>query len=114
MVSGIPNLILAVGYTNATFTLKVDLISAYFCRMRKFMDAKKINKCIPMYGTREGENLDDKGDDLIGLSSGYLVRAKSLLPRQGNFHPWKYYQNYFYDLLTFKYGALDDGVMKFS
>lgn len=114
MVSGVPNFILAVGYTNATFTLKVDLISSYFCRMRKFMDKKKFSKCVPIYGSREGERADDTGEDLLDLSSGYIMRSKHLLPRQGKHYPWKYYQNYFCDMWAFRYGALNDGVMTFS
>lgn len=113
MVSGVPNLILAVGYTNATFTLKVDLISAYFIRMRKYMDKKKKNFCVPIYGARDGEAADDKGEDLLDLSSGYITRSKHLLPRQGKYYPWKYYQNYFYDMWAFRYGALNDKVMTF-
>lgn len=114
MVSGIPNFILAVGYTNATFTLKVDLISSYYCRMRKYMDTTNKKKCVPQYGTGAEESVDDVGEDLLDLSSGYIERSKHLLPRQGKHYPWKYYQNYFYDLYAFRYGALNDGVMNFD
>lgn len=113
MINDVPNFILAVGYTNATFTLKVDLICSYYCRMRKYMDVKKYQKCVPVYQP-SGKQPELEGDDLIDLSSGYIQRAKNLLPKQGNYHPWKYYQNYFYDLMAFRYGALNDGGMTFA
>ena len=70
MVSGIPNFILSVGYTNMTFTLKVDLIGTYVCRLLKHMDKKGAKKCVPIYGTRKDENPEDPGEALIDLSSG--------------------------------------------
>jgi hypothetical protein len=51
---------------------------------------------------------------LIGLSSGYVLRAQHLFPKQGPRTPWKLYQNYALDLLALGYGRLEDGVMKFS
>jgi cation diffusion facilitator CzcD-associated flavoprotein CzcO len=32
MLSGVPNFALAVGYTNASWTLKVDLVCEHFLR----------------------------------------------------------------------------------
>ena len=33
MLDGVPNLAFALGYTNASWTLKVDLVSAYVSRL---------------------------------------------------------------------------------
>ncbi|CAE7824050.1 ethA [Symbiodinium microadriaticum] len=112
MVSGVPNFILSVGYTNMTFTLKVDLIGTYVTRLLAHMDKKGCKKCVPVYGNREGESPDDRGEDLIDLSAGYIQRAIGQFPRQGKRSPWRYYQNYFYDIWEFNYGRLEDGVMK--
>lgn len=114
MISGVPNFVLSVGYTNMTFTLKVDLIGTYVTRLLKHMDKKGYKKCCPIYGTREGESPDDVGEDLIDLSSGYIQRAVGQFPRQGKKSPWRYYQNYFWDIKEFYFGRLEDGVMKFD
>jgi hypothetical protein len=53
-------------------------------------------------------------EPLIGLSSGYVQRARHLFPKQGAKRPWRLYQNYALDLLTLGYGRLEDGVMRFS
>jgi cation diffusion facilitator CzcD-associated flavoprotein CzcO len=114
MLSGVPNFILSVGYTNLTFTLKVDLIGTYLCRLLHYMDRNGYRKCYPEYGARPGESPEDEGEDLIDLSSGYLRRSMHLFPRQGMHSPWRYYQNYFWDMWEFKFNWLNDGVMKFS
>jgi hypothetical protein len=50
----------------------------------------------------------------LDFSSGYVQRAKDVLPRQGTKKPWKLYQNYLLDLLALRYGKVDDGTMEFS
>jgi cyclohexanone monooxygenase len=48
------------------------------------------------------------------FSSGYVKRAESLLPKQGDRAPWRVYQNYLADMLSLRWGRLDDGVMQFK
>lgn len=109
MISGIPNLVMAVGYTNQSFTLKVDLISKYISRVWKFMDSKQYTSFCPV-----DTNNEDPGEPLINLTSGYIKRAINDWPKQGKLSPWKYYQNYFYDIWEFYYGRVDDGVMVYK
>lgn len=108
MISGIPNLVMSVGYTNQSFTLKVDLISKYITRVWKFMDSNKYTSFCPVYKD------NDPGEPLIDLTSGYIKRAINDWPRQGKVSPWKYYQNYFYDMWEFYYGRVNDGVMVYK
>ena len=51
---------------------------------------------------------------LLDLSSGYVQRSMEEFPKQGSRKPWLLYQNYLLDLLTLKYGAVDDSAMEFS
>src|SRR3989440_2972731 len=46
MLSGVPNLALAFGYTNASWTLKCDLTCAYVCRLLNHMDAHGYAACV--------------------------------------------------------------------
>jgi hypothetical protein len=48
------------------------------------------------------------------LSSGYMQRAKDVLPKQGSKRPWKLYQNYAKDVMALRFGKVDDGVLIFS
>lgn len=108
MISGIPNLVMAVGYTNQSFTLKVDLISKYIVRVWKYMDSHNYKSFRPVYTSK------DPGEPLVNLSSGYIQRDIHKWPKQGKVSPWKYYQNYLYDIFEFYYGRINDGVMVFK
>jgi cation diffusion facilitator CzcD-associated flavoprotein CzcO len=109
MFSDIPNFAVAVGYTNASWTLKVDLTSAYVCRVINHMDAIGARQCTPR--VREA---DLREEPILDFNSGYVQRAASLLPKQGSKHPWKLYQNYIFDIVTLRYAPVDDGTLEFS
>jgi monooxygenase len=108
MFSGVPNLALAFGYTNASWTLKADLIADYVCRLLKHLDQTGARYFVPV--------LDDptlQPEPFVDFSSGYVQRALPFLPKQGSKLPWKLYQNYLLDLWLFRYAKIDDGVMRF-
>ncbi len=108
MFSGVPNLAAALGYTNASWTLKCDLTCAYVCRLIRYMDRRGLSACVP----DDGGGVE--GRPLIDFTSGYIRRAEALLPRQGNRKPWRLHQNYVSDLLALRFGRIDDGVMRFT
>jgi hypothetical protein len=109
MLEGVPNLAMAVGYTNASWTLKCDLTCAYVCRLLNHMARRGYVECRPERGDAELTEAP-----LIGLSAGYVQRGQHLFPKQGSKAPWKLHQNYALDLLALGYGRLEDGVMRFS
>jgi len=108
MMSGVPNLAWSMGYTNASWTLKCDLTCAYVCRLLNFMERKGYVQCTPAVG--DAEVLPEP---IMTLTSGYVQRAIDRFPKQGSKAPWKLYQNYTLDLLTLRFGRIDDGVMVF-
>jgi monooxygenase len=108
MCSDVPNLALAIGYTNASWTLKCDLTSAYVCRLLNHMSKHGYTTCVPRRDPRMKEQ------PLIDFSSGYVLRAASQLPKQGSAAPWKLYQNYALDLATLRYAPVKDKAMEFS
>ena len=109
MISGVPNLALAIGYTNASWTLKCDLTSEYVCRLLNHMDAHGYSTACPELDPSEVDRVP-----FIDFTSGYVQRALDKLPKQGSKAPWKLYQNYVLDLLTLRHARLDDGAMRFS
>jgi monooxygenase len=109
MYSDIPNLASSFGYTNASWTLKVDLTCEYLCRVLNYMDAHGFRYCTPR------NNDPSLGTQpWIDFSSGYIQRALDVMPKQGTRRPWRLHQNYALDLFALKYGAVDDGVMEFA
>ena len=109
MFSDIPNLALSTGYTNASWTHKTDLTCAYVCRLLQHMDATGTRQCTPRV-----TDADVAPAPFIDFSSGYIERAAAHLPKQGNKAPWKLHQNYALDIVTLRFGKVDDGTMEFS
>ncbi|HLJ62953.1 MAG TPA: NAD(P)/FAD-dependent oxidoreductase [Stellaceae bacterium] len=109
MYSDVPNLASAFGYTNASWTLKCDLACDYVCRLLNTMEKKGLRQCTP-----RNHDPDLAAAPWIDFSSGYIQRAIAKFPKQGSRAPWKLYQNYVRDLMSFRYGVLEDGAMIFS
>lgn len=109
MLEDLPNAAFVFGYTNASWTLKADLVSEYFCRMINHMDRIGKTQFTP-------RNLDSTIENLpfIDMQSGYIQRALDRVPKQGSRLPWRLYQNYAKDMAMFRFGKIDDGVMEFS
>ena len=109
LFSGVPNLAIAFGYTNASWTLRCDLSARYVCRLLNYMDRKQWLVCVP-----ELTDTSVQPQSLIDFSSGYVRRASGVLPRQGQKKPWRVHQNYLLDLTAFTFGSVRDGSLKFS
>jgi cation diffusion facilitator CzcD-associated flavoprotein CzcO len=110
LLSGLPNLALTFGYTNASWTLKADLVATYVCRLLRHMRAHGQAVVVP-----EGPPGDPSGlPPLIDLRSGYVRRGAALLPRRGLTGPWRQQNSYPHDLLTLGHGRIDDGHLRFS
>lgn len=108
MLSDVPNLALAFGYTNASWTLKVDLTAERVCRLINHMKARNLDYVVPT----PPEGLETL--PLLDFSSGYVQRALPTLPRQGATPPWRTYQNYLQDMFAIRYGKLEDGHVRFG
>jgi monooxygenase len=108
MYGGIPNLASTFGYTNASWTLKAELTCDYICRVLNHMEQKGYRVCVP-----QNDDPAVKPEPWLNLSSGYIQRVADKMPKQGSKTPWKLHQNYVKDILTLKFGSLDDGVIRF-
>lgn len=109
MYSNIPNLISSFGYSNASWTLKADLISEYACRLLNHM--RESGK--PIVVARP-EGVSESEDGMMNLTSGYVQRARGLVPKQGNIDPWIVRHNYAADKKLMRYGTFDDGALRFE
>jgi len=109
MFSDVPNLAYALGYTNASWTLKCELTSAYVCRLLNHMGARGYDWCTPR--RRDSSIVEEPA---VGLTSGYIKRASAILPKQGSKRPWRLYQNYALDTAALRFGTVRDGTMEFA
>ena len=110
MLSDIPNLVFTIGYTNASWTLKADLVSEYLCRLLNHMDADGYDICVPHLSD---PSVDPGADPRLQLRLRAEVGGADL-PKQGSKEPWKLRQNYAVDLRKLRFGSLDDGAMQFK
>jgi hypothetical protein len=108
MLAGVPNLAFAIGYTNASWTLKVDRVSAYVSRIMAFMAERgyaSVTPRLPPGGMQTSP--------IIEMTSGYFERARQLLPLQGERAPWRLRQHYFKDAGLYR-GPVDEKNLEFQ
>ena len=79
MFSGIPNFAFTFGYTNASWTLKADLVSEFVCRVLNYMDAKGFDTVVPEH---PGASVDEL--PFMDFTPGYFQRSMDLLPKSGS------------------------------
>lgn len=111
MLDGVPNMVFALGYTNASWTLKVDLVSAYFTRMLLHMRVRGLRVAVPRLPA--DSTARSATTPFIEMSSGYFERARALMPRQGTAAPWRLRQHYAKDARLLR-GGIEDGALHFS
>ena len=106
---GVPNMAYALGYTNASWTLKCDLVAQYVCRLLNHMDKYGYTTATPSH-----PDPSVGIEPLLDFNSGYVLRSIDNLPKQGAREPWKLRQNYPRDVITMRHGAIQDEAMQFT
>jgi cation diffusion facilitator CzcD-associated flavoprotein CzcO len=109
MLSGVPNMVMTLGYSNASWTLKADLVSDYVARLLEYMDAHGYRECRPTEPDPQLPRIP-----ALNLKSGYILRALDSLPKQVAQPPWGLHQNYARDIRVLRRGQIDDGTLVFS
>ncbi len=72
------------------------------------MDRRGYSICTPRRG-----DVPIADGPTLPLTSGYIQRAKDLLPKQGEREPWRMNQNYALDVLALRFSAIEDGALEF-
>ncbi len=109
MLSGVPNFAFTIGYTNASWTLKADLVSEFVCRLLGHMDARRYDQCVPV-----NNDPSVTRQPLLDFSASYVLRSIDQFPRAGSRSPWRLGMSYAHDVVRLRYGKIDDGAMRFS
>lgn len=108
MLGGVPNFAFTIGYTNASWTLKADLVAGYVVRLLRYMDAHGYDQCVP---TNDDPTLTTR--PLLDFQAGYVLRSIDEFPKAGSRPPWQLGMSYAHDVLKLRYGPIDDGAMRF-
>lgn len=112
MFSGVPNLIYTIGYINASWTLRSELVAEFVCRLVNRMTELGARRCVPRLrasdsGMPEYHMIED-------FSPGYMQRGMHLFPKQGDRDPWRNTQNYLLDRDLIRNAPIDDDVLDFG
>jgi monooxygenase len=108
MLSDVPNFAFAIGYTNASWTLKVDLTAEYVCRLINHMDKTRRPIALP-----RNDDPSVSPEPLLDFQAGYVLRSLDAFPKAGSQAPWKLHMNYARDLVALRYGSVEDVGMHF-
>jgi len=108
MLDRLPNMAFLIGYTNASWTLKVGLVCEHFCKLLSYMDEQSFDTCVvelpyPHMETRP----------LLNFKAGYVQRSLQELPRQGMQSPWELPMSYRTDERVLR-GPIEDRNLRFS
>ena len=109
MLSGVPNFCGAIGYTSASWTLKIGLLCEHFTRLLDYMDAHGYAVCRP-----ELDDPDMPTRPLLDFDAGYVKRSLDRIPRQGDRFPWLMPVQYHVDVDVMRSGPVDDEHLHFS
>ncbi len=109
LIQDIPNFALLFGYTNASWTLKIDIAADYLCRLLNEMERRGAKAVVPR--APAGEIQDES---ILGsLCAGYIQRSKAILPRQGRTPPWRVLHNYEKDRAFYGW-PIDDPALQWT
>ncbi len=108
LLAGVPNFVFTVGYTNASWTLKADLVAQYVMRLFRHLDRTGTRVFVPRL------EADVEAQPFLDFAAGYVLRSLHEFPKQGSRAPWRLRQNYLRDVLTMRHGKVTDDAMEFS
>ena len=109
MVSNVPNFAFAIGYTNASWTLKVDLVAEFLGRVLLEMRRRGADTVTPVLAD---PNVPTR--PLLDFGAGYVQRALDRLPRAGMSEPWGLPMDYRDDVRMLRKDPLLDGALRFT
>ena len=96
MLSGVPNMAMSVGYTNSSYTLKTDLTANYVCGLLQKMEREGYRHVIPTPRDEMNEA------PLLNFHAGYVLRARDIMPKNGDREPWMNNDRYTKDFISLK------------
>ena len=109
MLSDIPNLAFAFGYTNSSWTLKVDLVCEHLCRLLAYMDQHGYTTVVPV---ADDPTLAKR--PMLDFDAGYILRGRDQFPQQGTSGPWTVEMDYWADHARLRKGPVEDAALRFS
>jgi cation diffusion facilitator CzcD-associated flavoprotein CzcO len=112
MLTGLPNLVAVFGYINASWTLRADLVSRWFCRLLEHMRRRGHTVVTPQLEPDRPPMEPRPWID--GFSAGYMRRVMHRYPRQGDREPWINSQDYLRERREFERMSFDEPALRYE
>lgn len=109
MLSDVPNMVFVFGYTNSSWTLKLDLVCDWLCRLMSYMDSRGYDSCTPV-----NDDVSMPTRPFLDFGAGYVRRAVDRFPRQGTYGPWQVKMSYAEDVRVLRDGPIEDRALRFG
>jgi monooxygenase len=109
MFSNVPNLAALFGYLNASWTLRVDIVANWLCRLFRHMNKRGMTVATP-HLPADHDLIEDHPFDTF--SSGYLRRARNLIPKSVTTTHWRIGMDYLADRKELRESPIEDGVLR--
>jgi cation diffusion facilitator CzcD-associated flavoprotein CzcO len=114
MFVGVPNMAWVFGYFRSSWTLRVDLVGDFVCRLLNHMKGKGLSKVVPSLRPEDSGMPLSPWIDPENFNPGYVVRGGHLLPKQGNKPEWRHSHDYEVDKEILAAANLSDGTLVYS
>ena len=114
MNSGVPNMSFMFGYLRTSWTMRVDLVCDFVCRLLKHMDSKGAAVCTPELREQDANMTALPWINPEELNAGYITRSLHLMPKRGDNAPWSYNMDYYTEKDELPAADLDDGTLVYT
>ena len=114
MVTGVPNMAWIFGYFRASWTLRVDLIGDFVCRLLNHMDDSGSTTVTPQLRPEDADMPILPWLDSENFNPNYMMRSAHLLPKRGNKPEWQHSQDYWLEKDLLPAADLDDGCLDYG
>jgi hypothetical protein len=114
MLTGVPNLLYVFGYLRFSWTLRVDLLGDFVCRLLAHMDELGARVVVPQLRDEDKDMELQPWVEPENFNAGYIVRNLHLMPKQGTHQPWLHVQDYEIDRHELPLADLDDGTLVYK
>jgi len=114
MFAGIPNLAWVYGYGRYSWTLRVELVGNFVCRLLSHMRSHGLKSVSPTLRPEDADMELSPWIDPDDLNAGYLMRSLHRLPKKGSKPEWQHSQDYVYERSAFPAIDLRDPIFAYQ
>ncbi|MEM9621524.1 MAG: NAD(P)/FAD-dependent oxidoreductase [Pseudomonadota bacterium] len=111
MLSGFPNFAFMFGYLRTSWTMRVDLVAEYLCRLLNHMEAKHAQVVTPQLRPQDKDMQKNRWIAENEFNPGYMNRGIHHMPKSGDHEPWIFSPDYYVEKEEMPHFDLDEDAL---